>query len=111
MRAAILAVILAAVLASCGENRFVASLYYLKPYNFEDLTCAQLKERANYAVIRGKEFTDLKQRAAAESPGSTIGTMVYGPDDQRTTWERHLYEDEFARRNCPTDPPKANPPK
>jgi hypothetical protein len=117
MRFAIGTLVLTTVLAGCADSQMVGSLFYLTPYKFEDLTCAELKNRGDAATARAKDFESLRQKAAIAPGGSGVGTMVYAPDQERAKWDRQLYVDEYARRNCaaasatPPSSPPALPPE
>jgi len=105
----IVAAVSCALLAGCSASQTVGSVFYLKPYKFEDLSCADLKQRAAAADGRIKDYQGLKDKAAQSTGGSALGAMVYMPDSQRAAWDQRLFAEEYTRRNC-TDPPPPPPP-
>jgi hypothetical protein len=110
MRIAVGAALIAFVLAGCAESQFGGSMLYLRPYNIENMSCDDLKKRADAqgAVINQK--SELREKAAASSAGPAIGAMVYGPDQNAARWTQRQYQEEAARRNCAAPPPPAPQP-
>ena len=103
------AAVLCSLLAGCAGSQTVGSFFYLKPYKFEDLSCADHKKKTAESEARVKDYQSLRDKAAQNAGGGAIGAVVYTPDYQRTAWERDLFAGEYARRNC-ADPPPAPPP-
>lgn len=106
MRIAFGAAFIVFALAGCAESR-LGSLFYLTPYNIENLTCAELKARIGSQGGVVKQKAELRDKAATDSVGSTVGTAVYGPDQNAARWSQRQYEEEAARRNCDAPPPPA----
>lgn len=98
---------LAAVLTGCAQSDLTGSLFYLKPYHIEDLTCAELKSRMSHPTGRIAELRQLREKAAGAAGGGAIGTVVYGPDEEAQAWNKRMFEEEAARKGCPleTSPP------
>jgi hypothetical protein len=101
---------IALALAGCAESQLGGSIFYLKPYNIENLTCAELKGRIDGQAGAIKVKSDLREKAATDSVGSAIGTAVYGPDQNAARWAQRQYEAEAARKNCAASPPPTPPP-
>jgi hypothetical protein len=111
MRSTILpALLAAALLVGCAENHMAGHLLYMTPYNFEKLTCDELKGRANGATIRVKELEALRDKASVSTAGPVVNSVVYGPDYTKARWEQRLYQEEFDRKNCGAPPPAPLPP-
>jgi hypothetical protein len=85
----------AILLAGCGGNAL-----YLNPYNIENLTCKELRERGSATAARVVKSQELQDRARASAGGGAVGAMVYGPDYSRATFELTAYQQEAARKSC-----------
>src|SRR5262245_10987404 len=59
----------AALLVGCAENQMAGHLLYMTPYNFEKLTCEELKGRVQAATIRVKELEALRDKASVSTAG------------------------------------------
>jgi hypothetical protein len=92
------------VLTGCSESQFGGSILYLRPYNIENLTCAELKQRIDGQAATIKLKSDLREKAATDSVGSAIGGAVYGPDQNAARWTQRQYQDEAERRKCAGEP-------
>ena len=111
MRSTILpALLAAALLMGCAENQMAGHLLYMTPYNFEKLTCDELKGKVAVATIRVKELEALRDKASTSTAGPVVNSVVYGPDYTRARWEQRLYQEEFDRKNCDAPPPQPLPP-
>jgi len=86
-------------------------LLYMTPYNFEKLTCDELKNKAKAATLRVKELELLRDKASASTAGPVVNSLVYGPDYERARWEQRLYQDGADRKNCDAPPPLPPPPE
>ena len=111
MRSTILpALLAAALLVGCAENQMAGHLLYMTPYNFEKLTCEELKGKAGAATTRVKDLEALRDKAGTSTAGPVVNSVVYGPDYTRARWEQRLYQEEFDRKNCGAPPPAPLPP-
>ena len=112
MRSTILPALLAAaaLLVGCAESQMAGHLLYMTPYNFEKLTCDELKGKAGAATLKINELEQLRDKAATSTAGPVVNSVVYGPDYTRARWEQRLYQDEFDRKNCGAPPPATLPP-
>jgi hypothetical protein len=110
MRIAAGAALIAFLLAGCADSQFGGSLFYLRPYNIENLSCDDLKARRDGQTRAVNQKSDLREKAAANPVGSAIGAVVYGPDQNAALWTGRQYQEEYARRNCAASPPPAVPP-
>jgi len=98
----------ATMLAGCAQNDLAGSLFYLRPYKLEDLTCEEIKKRVGYPKARAGELRELRRKAADGPAGSAIGAMVYGPEEDAMAWNKRMLEEEAARKDCaPEAPPPA----
>jgi hypothetical protein len=100
-----LAFFVATALAGCAQNDFSGSLFYLKPYKIEDLSCEELKKRLSYPTTRLGELRELRRKAAGGAGGDAIGALVYGPEEETNTWNKRMFEEEAARKNCAPENP------
>jgi hypothetical protein len=97
-------------LGGCADSQLAGSLFYLPAYKYEDLDCAALKAKIADATARQKTFGELHDKASTAVGGSTIGTVVYAPDQQRAGWDKRFFEQEYARKQCTDAPPPAPTP-
>src|SRR5262249_28527057 len=104
------ALLAAALHVGCEENQMAGHLLYMTLYNFEKLTCEELKNRANGATLRVKDLEGLRDKANASTAGPVVNSVVYGPDYTKARWEQRLYQEEFDRKNCGAPPPETLPP-
>jgi hypothetical protein len=96
MRSAVGGTVFCAILlAGCGGNAF-----YLTPYNIENLSCKEIRDRATAAATRVAKSQELQERARDSAGGSAVGAVVYGPDYSRASFELTAYQQEAARKNC-----------
>jgi len=107
-----LAITATALLSGCSETQMGGTLFYLTPYRLDQVECTELKSRATAAAVRLKQLEDLREKAGASTAGPVINGVVYGPDYSRAQYDRRIYEDEMARRNCDAAAPgqPAKPP-
>jgi hypothetical protein len=111
MRSTILpALLAAALLVGCAESQMAGHLLYMTPYNFEKLSCEELKKKADGATRRVTELEQLRDKASASTAGPVVNSMVYGPDYTKARWEQRLYQEEFNRKNCDAPTPETLPP-
>jgi hypothetical protein len=85
----------ATVLAGCGGNAL-----YMTPYNIENLTCKEIRDRASGAATRVAKSQELQDRARVSAAGGAVGAVVYGPDYSRASFELTAYQQEAVRKNC-----------
>jgi hypothetical protein len=97
--------LLTVALAGCAQNDFAGSLFYLRPYKIEDLTCEEIKQRLRFPTARVDELRELRRKAAAGAGGEAIGTMVYGPDEEANAWNKRMFEQEAVRKGCASENP------
>jgi hypothetical protein len=97
--------LLATMLGGCA-GQVGGSMFFLTPYNLDQLSCEELKKRIDSAAIRLKDYDDLRGKAMRGTGGGFVSAMVYGPDYERAQWDLRVYGDEAARRNCAIQAPR-----
>jgi hypothetical protein len=88
--------LLATMLGGCA-GQVGGSMFFLTPYNLDQLSCEELKK---------KDYDDLRGKAMRGTGGGFVSAMVYGPDYERAQWDLRVYGDEAARRNCAIQAPR-----
>ena len=77
MRSTILPALLAAtLLVGCAESQMAGHLLYMTPYNFEKLTCEELKNKANGATTKVKDLEQMRDKASASTAGPVVNSVV-----------------------------------
>jgi hypothetical protein len=103
----VIAALLALPIASCAGSEMGGSLLYLEPYRLSEMSCEDLKQRAESAARRIESSERLMAKASTDPAGPLVNTMVYTPDHHKAQWEYSVYRREAARKNCGTDRPKS----
>lgn len=104
------ALLLAMLVAGCAAES--VDLMFVRPGQFDYLSCAEIAAATRSAVEREQELKALTERAERESFGALVAAAAYRSDTLQTQGELKLLAEATRNKKCPPDAaPVTNPPE
>jgi hypothetical protein len=99
------ALMLATLVAGCATES--VDLLFVRPGQFDYLSCAEIATATQNAATREQELKTLTERAERESFGVLVAAAAYRSDYLRAQGQLRLLSEAAQNKKCP---PAASPP-